>query len=101
MNRVKSYKQPINEKRNISSLEHVTFLRGFVMWEKKSITEHKNISFVWKRLGFTFSNLTVGVTFHIGVNIYQTVDPASLRKNYVCKSTQKVLYITVMREPFV
>lgn len=44
MNRVKSYKQSINEKENISSLEHVTFLRGFVMWEeKKSITEHKNI----------------------------------------------------------
>lgn len=39
-----SRKQPINEKRNFSSLGHVTFLRGLVMWEeKKHISEYKNI----------------------------------------------------------
>lgn len=44
MNRVKSYKQSINEKENISSLEHVTFLREFVMWEEKKALQNTKIS---------------------------------------------------------
>lgn len=41
MNRVKSHKQPINEKGKFSSLEHVTFFRGFVMWEDKKKKKKK------------------------------------------------------------
>lgn len=44
MNRVKSCKQPVNEKRNISSLEHATFLRGFVMWDERKALQNIKIS---------------------------------------------------------